>query len=519
MNTGGKMTTTTRLTTTFPSNRDRARHPGRRRWRGLALSSLLLGATLASPAVLAHWLPQNNAQLRHDVQLLTDAGAITGALGTWPLPRQALAEVAARPTPPAGLDGRQAAAWHRLHRELSRGEGWHGEVKVHGAAGEAEPPAQLAWYGRANPQGSQVDVAAAYQGERLAARLSGQWVEDAADDKDFRADGSYLAAHLGNWLLSAGAIDHYWGPGWSGSLILGNAARPSPGVSLQRAEARASDLPVLNWLGPWTLQVFANRLESDRVVPRPYFIGGRFAFQPVKRLEVGLSRTAIWDSPRNLKTFGNVAIGDTNRGASRTTADQMAGIDLRFSSPDHRLPWAAYLQYIGEDEASGIPTKHIGLFGLETWGNLPNDASYRVFLEYTDTTARFWSSRRLFATAYESSSLPTSYRYRDRPMGYATDNDSRLVTLGGLYAAANGHSASVKFQGGTLNRGDRMRMPGGGNRIAPRKLRLLDLEGEYRWPWLAGEVSLGAGIARLDAVDRRSVEWEPRGWAGYEWRF
>ncbi|ABI57688.1 capsule assembly Wzi family protein [Alkalilimnicola ehrlichii MLHE-1] len=497
-----------------------ATHPPGRWWRRAALPLLLAGAGLtATASVQAHWLPENDARVRHDVQLLVDAGAITGALGTWPLPRQALAGVAARPQPPADLNPQQAAAWHRLHRQLARTEGWHGELRARGAAGEAEPPAQLAWYGHANPQGSQVDVAVGYQGDRLAARLSGQWVEDPADDKDFRADGSYLAAHLGNWIISAGAIDHYWGPGWSGSLILGNAARPSPGVAVQRAEPRASDLPVLNWLGPWTLQVFANRLESDRVVPRPYFIGGRFAFQPVQRLEVGLSRTAIWDSPHTWRSFGNIAIGDTNSKGRDTTADQMAGIDLRFSSPDHRLPWAAYLQYIGEDEAGGIPTKHIGLFGLETWGALPNDASYRVFLEYTDTTARFWSSRKRFATAYESSSLPTSYRYRDRPMGYATDNDSRLVTLGGQYLAPNGHSAHLKFQGGTLNRGDRMRMPGGGNRIAPRKLRLLDLEGEYRWPWLAGEVSLGAGIARLDPLDRGSVDWEPRGWAGYEWRF
>ncbi|ABI56151.1 capsule assembly Wzi family protein [Alkalilimnicola ehrlichii MLHE-1] len=485
--------------------------------RGLLL--LLAGFGLLPATTSAHWLPQNDAHLRHDIQILADAGVITGAMGTWPVPREALLPILHRPLPVESLDAREVAAWFRVRRLLRAERGWYGNLRVKGVAGEAEPPAGLAWFGNANPEGSETSASAAYQGEGLSFRLTGSWVDDPADGREFRADGSYLAAQLGNWIVSAGAVPTYWGPGWSGSLILGNAARPVPGLTVQRAEPKAFRLPVLERLGPWTLHAFWGQLGSDRAVPRPHFLGARFAFQPSPRLELGLSRTAIWDSPHTARGLLDLAIADRDRAQRRTTAEQMAGLDLRLAFPEHLWPWAAYLQHIGDSESGRLPTQHIGLFGLESWGTLANDASYRVFLEYADTTARFYSSRKLFNSAYESGGLPSGHRHRDRPLGYATDNDSRLLTLGALYRAANDHAATVKLQVGTLNRDDSQRAGAGGNVIAPHKLRLVDLEGGYRWPLRHGEAGLGAGMARIDEAREGGADWEGRAWLKYEYQF
>ncbi|MGE4550104.1 MAG: capsule assembly Wzi family protein, partial [Opitutales bacterium] len=45
-------------------------------------------------------------------------------------------------------------------------------------------------------------------------------------DKVLRFDGSYLAARAGNYSFSLDQLDRWWGPGWDGSLILSNNARP-----------------------------------------------------------------------------------------------------------------------------------------------------------------------------------------------------------------------------------------------------------------------------------------------------
>ena len=50
---------------------------------------------------------------------------------------------------------------------------------------------------------------------RQAARI-----EDPADDDDVRPDGSYVGVALGNWMLTAGWQDRFWGPSRDGSLIL-----------------------------------------------------------------------------------------------------------------------------------------------------------------------------------------------------------------------------------------------------------------------------------------------------------
>ena len=79
-----------------------------------------------------------------------------------------------------------------------------------------------------------------------------------------RADGTYVAASLGNWMLSAGYLDRWWGPGWQGSLILSSNARPMLSIAADRNESTPFDLPVLRWLfehsEAWNL--IRNRLSS-----------------------------------------------------------------------------------------------------------------------------------------------------------------------------------------------------------------------------------------------------------------
>jgi hypothetical protein len=55
----------------------------------------------------------------------------------------------------------------------------------------------------------------------------------------FNANGAYGAVKFWNQWLSFGQMPQWWGPGYEGSLIRGDAARPMTGFLMQRAEQAA----------------------------------------------------------------------------------------------------------------------------------------------------------------------------------------------------------------------------------------------------------------------------------------
>ena len=102
--------------------------------------------------------------------------------------------------------------------------------------------------------------------------LQGSYVADPDDDKDWRADGSYLGVNFGNFMLSAGFMERWWGPGWDGSLILSTNARPIPSITLERNYTDPFKTKWLSWMGPWRASIAMGEAESHDVA------GARRAF-------------------------------------------------------------------------------------------------------------------------------------------------------------------------------------------------------------------------------------------------
>ena len=499
----------------------------------LTVTVVALLLLTAPRAGLALMVAPVSVQVRHDVQFLTDRGLLPGHLSTWPISRAGLSS-ALDAVPQRELVRRGAAvraAHRRMRAHLDHQAGFSGAIGVRGVAGEATPPENLAWFGASDPTGSEALAEVGYGGERVAVRVRGEAVEDPADDRTYRMDGSYVAATLGNWTAAFGAIPAWWGPGWSGSLILGTASRPIQGLHLIRNEPRAFTVPLLRYLGPWTFHAFYGQLESGRHVSRPDIMGARLAFRPWHRLEIGLSRTAIWGgdaSPRTWQGFGEILIGDSNRREQDVKANQLAGFDFRLAFADQRQPWAIYAQAIGDDESDGIPTKYIGMAGIETWGLTGIGSNYRLFVEASNTTWRFHQpgskrekgedSRNNYNGAYEHSVFRTGYRYRERPIGYPTDNDSLLLTIGAIFLSASDRQTTILLRGGNLNRNDDNRPLPGGNRITRRAVDLLDVDVDHRWPLWGGTASAGAGLAWVDEAGSGDT-FEPRASVGWDRRF
>jgi hypothetical protein len=156
-----------------------------------------------------------------------------------------------------------------------------------------------------------------------------------------------------------------------------------------------------------------------------------------------------------------------------------------------RLPLAFYTQWIGEDEAGGLPSKFLGQFGLEFWGSSPL-GGYRLRAEYTDTACMFNAGTPEFNCAYRHNIYPQGYTYRHRIIGHSLDNDSRMFSVAGLLTRSNGDVLSVVVRRAELNRDGT-----GTHAISDVPADLDNVELRYSREFGFGKVGVGLGYDDL----------------------
>jgi hypothetical protein len=453
-----------------------------------------LGALVASAVTLADpLLPPGNGLLRNDIQLLADAGVINAPILAWPMSWPEIARHLDAVSPDIDESPALAAALTRVQRR-ARVAAHAGMSGLQVGASVAERPDTLRTFSATPREEGEVEVGASWLGDRTALKLELTLVADPLDSQTLRPDGSYVAVTVANWIVAAGYIERWWGPGWEGSLILSSTARPIPGLTVERKFAGASRLPVLRWFGPWRAGGSIGRAEGSSVaVPDVAWFAARISFRPRPWLEAGLSRTAQFcgeGRPCDLEAFGDLLLGRDNRDASlveaREPGNQMAGYDLRVRSPWRMLPAAFYAQLIGEDEASGLPSKFLGLLGLEAWG-ASSWGVHRVHVEYADTRCSFSRERPQLGCAYRNSLFPQGYRYRGRPVGHALEGDGTMYSLGIALTTSGAATWSLLGRRVDLSR-DGLPAP-----VSARE-QLKNLELQYNRAFAWGELWVGLGL-------------------------
>ena len=176
----------------------------------------------------------------------------------------------------------------------------------------------------------------------------------------------------------------------------------------------------------------------------------------------------------------------------------MAGYDLRIRSPWRKLPLVAYTQWIGEDEAGGLPSKFLGLGGVETWTQTPL-GSLRLRAEYADTACTFTREEPDFNCAYRNGLFPQGYAYRGRIIGHSMDNDSRMKSVAALLVRPAGDSISLLVRRVDLNR------DGGPHAISDVQQNLDNVELRYSRSFNLSRLTVGVGLDdRDDATGRGS---------------
>jgi len=475
--------------------------------------SLVLGFAAAA-ALASPFVPAGDSALRHDIQRLADHGVITGPVSTWPLAWGPIVADINAFTPDDSTSWDVIDALARV-KARANWDTRSNELFFNARASVAEKPKRLRSF-EDTPRGrAELGGGFTYTGDWLTASLNAQVLDLAGEDQEARADRSVLAVSLGNWSIGASTLDRWWGPGWDGSIILSNNARPIPAISIDRSFTDPFKSKWLSWIGPWDLSIHAGQMESSRFVPDARFFAMRVSFRPLSSLEVGLSRTAQWcgeDRPCDLEAFTDLLVGRDNVGEGNINRDnepgnQLAGFDLRWTTRLFAMPFAVYGQFIGEDEAGGLPSRYLGQLGIEGTGVLRRVWSWRWFAEFAGTSCQFYESSERFNCAYNNSIYQTGYRYRGRSVGHAADNDARLITLGLIALDNNETEWGATFRAGRLNRGGPLDLR---HSLTATEQEILSLDLRHARVFDFGELSAGVGVERIDDIARNETRDDVR---------
>jgi hypothetical protein len=454
----------------------------------------------------AGWFESGDVVLRNDLLLLNDAEVIRLPVNQWPIPRAMVEFAMANAKSHFANNAAVSAALARVQLRLKPSDTRSSRGITFDSSLTAGDPALLRGFDTLGRENAELRGRATYAtGNRAEFSLNVTGVANPKDGDEVRLDGSHATVQWGNWLLSANTLDRFWGPSHVSSLILSNNARPMPTVMIERATAQAFDTKWLSWIGPWRMSFGMSQMEHSREdIDAPLFMAWRFEIMPLKNLDIGFSRTAQFCGEQldcSWEVFWNMLIGNDNVGIDATEenepGNQMAGFDLRWSSPIGSWPYAIYGQYIGEDESSYVPAKYLAQFGLEVWKPLASGGLVQGFAEYTSTTCSANTGRGpYYNCAYNQGRFNVEgYRYHARSIGYSADRDSENYILGGSFTSPGGEIWSATARTSRLNRDDFGDVL---NTVASVPTTYNSLEFGWRGTWRGESVGVNLGVEMIE---------------------
>jgi len=483
----------------------------------------------------APWVELDDFSLRNDIQLLADSGIITAPVTTYPLMWNAIIPDILS-AEPSGLTNSQLIALNNVKRNFRHASSnTHvSRIKVYGATNER----RFSSLGNSDYDPGNVALSQQYLGTDFAGKIQINYRagldqdNDINQGNDFNLDGSYLAYKMGNWVLTAGAIDRWWGPGVDTSLIMSTNARPLPALSLTRDSSEAFETPWLSWIGPWTLTAQMAQMESDRHIPDALLWSTRATIRPFRGLEIGTSWSFQWageGQPGSIKDFFDILFGGLECANDEPNCDSelntykgnhLAGYDIRWSDTLFDVPYAVYTQVIGEDGSpNGLITDKASMYGAEIRFSA-FEQSFMTNIEFTDTQVSCGgdedTSQNCF---YEHGDYKSGYRYYRRSIGSTYDNDAKTIVMTILAQFKSGNSLQVKLRKADLNTNNRDRYPNDpnmGNTVSKVAEDILELDTQYRFYMFNSRFTAGAILTNstIAGVDDNSVDaylkWEYR---------
>ena len=294
----------------------------------------------------------------------------------------------------------------------------------------------------------ELHASGAYDSEHFSIGLEVAAVADPDDGDELRLDGSHATAQLGNWLLSANALDRWWGPGHEGSLILSNNARPCP-RSWWTARARAfrNQLAELARALAHELrhQPDGERARRHRLTAVHGLARHRDALQGHRARASRAPRSSAARSWSAISKCSATCSPATTTSASMRRRERARQPDGRLRHPlefAHRQPAIRPLRSVYRRR------RVVAICRRSTSGNWASRSGTRAWTadccrsspNTRHTTCSANSSRGpYYNCAYNQGRFDVEgYRYRGRVIGYTSDRDAENYALGAIYTAADG---------------------------------------------------------------------------------
>jgi len=438
------------------------------------------------------WVGSIDPQLHHDLQLLSEWGYIDAAVTSFPVPWKGIVAqldlLDEADLPPSALIALQRLK-HYL-QQLQRNER-QSFVTMYAANDEN----RLGTFDGANFSQGRLSFDTELYSGRWAANVSINYLPGGQKN----LDDSFVAYQFGNWNLRLGAIDQWWGPSNSSSLVLSSNARPIPALAFSRAESNRSEDSWLSFLGPWYFTTQIGQLESNRHIADAKISMTRFNFKPLSALELGASWLTIWGGEAqgngitdfwDALTYRAQCLDDTVGCAANNKVHKgahIAAFDFKYSLKLAKTPISFYGQFLAETR-DAEPAK---LLGLASYIN-----GVRFYLETSDTTGS--CSDKLPESnncIYEDDVYRSGLRFHGRAIGSTFDSDAKVMSIGANKHFSDGDVIDLVLRRIELNQDKLMPSP----IVVGKSEKVLQLTGFYQTNMNKLQIKVGGKIERSES--------------------
>ena len=411
----------------------------RKNFKGKYLFLFLLLCLSIKDVDSSPWGTPDDALLKHDLQILTDAGLLNIPLNTWPI---AWGDVAynLKADNPEELSPETLLSLQRIKQRLIEeqmgGISANAEIKV-----SKNPDRIMTFFDPVNVKKLAASNVS-YMSKNLAINLKYE-----KTDAYELLDESHISLARGNYSMTLGSKKSWWGPGWMGSTVLSTSARPIKGLSIERNFSDPFQNRFLSMIGNWDLAFILGDIESINQAPDRRFTALRIGMRPKDNLEIGFSKSAVICEKGSGCGLSKVIDGIIG-------SDEVYDLntfDYRVSGSMFDLPYAAYGQISGSTLSNSV-----GLFGLESWGSIEESQkfeSYRVFTELSSSTCGIFGGQSKYGCAYQDSKYPSAYHNDGSNIGHPLDGDSIALSLGGILVIDDTQLYKSTLAIGRINRG------------------------------------------------------------------
>ena len=482
------------------------------------LTKLSVASCLLLSSIKVHaepWVDTSNIFLRASIQQLADIGVIKTPVTTFPLMWHDIAEDLKNANAHQLNNKNKNAFTYVLHQlKLAKRNQQKVEVNV------ASEKNRFTSFGDSFRDNNNLALHSTFMTNYFAVNLSPSYNSSPADGDKTHYNGSYVAAFAGNWIITLGMQDRWWGPGWDSNLAMTNNARPMPAVALSRKSSQPFSIPFTDIEIPWTVTSYMGMMNDERIIKDTLLWGFRLNFKPIDSLEIGITRLAQWAGDgriKDMKTFFNVLKGFDNCGGNGPTVEeclngaepgnQLAGWDFRWSGSLFEQPLGVYFSLLAEDGDRKGGLNFFGeeryQVGFDTRFNLFNH-DWLLYAEGTDTYALCKDGNNGDGTStigdcyYEHNIYKTGMHYKGRTIGSLYDNDATTLVLGLVSQENSNTNFEFKLRWLQLNKDNHDKAPDNpliGNTLTPIAENMLMLSGKAQYSYKNWRYTLGTRLS------------------------